>query len=233
MKGAIHSKELREAARRVEACILEAWGPEDGDGHVFSPSFDLRMEPLLGSARRRERRLRAAQTFAASFAIVLLCAFTWLASNAEARASVQRWLRETWQNSIIYRFFEADNADLPEYRPSWLPDGYWEADQYETTDYCLVTYRNDHGDCFFFSYQRMTADADLTLVFLGDESYRHETVSIKGNPGEIYISVTGNEQNNLIWMDEKAGLVFGIDAKAEDTVMLHIADSVSMVKLPK
>ncbi len=233
MNRVIASKELRSAAAMLETSMLEELAKDEMIEHEFSSVFCWKMEPVLVHARHQEQIRQTIRTAAVSFAVVVFLAFSWLASNAEARASVQRWLRETWQNSIIYRFFEADNADLPEYRPSWLPDGYWEADQYETSDYCLVTYRNDHGDCFFFSYQRMTADADLTLVFLGDESYRHETVSIKGNPGEIYISVTGNEQNNLIWMDEKARLVFGIDAKAEDSVMLHIADSVSMVKLPK
>lgn len=226
-------KELRSAAAMLETSMLEELAKEEMIEHEFSSDFYRKMEAVLVRARHQEQIRQTIRTAAASFAVVVLLAFSWLASNVEARASVQRWIRETWQNSIIYRFFEADNADLSEYRPSWLPDGYWEVDKYETMDYCMVTYRNDHGDCFFFSYQRMTTNTDLSIVFLGDESYRHETVSINGNPGEIYISVTGNEQNNLIWIDEKAGLVFGIDAKMEDFVMLHIADSISMVKLPK
>jgi len=233
MKGAIHSKELREAARRVEACILEAWGPEDGDGHVFSPSFDLRMEPLLGSARRRERRLRAAQTFAASFAIVLLCAFTWLASNAEARNAVQKWIRETWRNTVVYHFTDTREAVLPNYRPTWMPEGYEEARVFETNTYCAVTYQNDQGSCIFFTYQLMKDSTVMGLIFQDEEEFRYEVVSIQGNPGELYDSFSSGEQSNLIWMDTNAGIAFDIGALMNSSIILHIADSVSMVKLPK
>ena len=230
MKGAIHSKALREAARRVEENMLKAWDAEDGSGHVFSPSFDLRMEPLLTSARRREQRLRAAQAFAASFAIVLLCAFTWLASHAAARNAVQKWVRETWRNTVVYRFTDTREAALPNYRPTWLPEGYKETEVFETNTYCVVTYQNDQGSCIFFRYQLMKDGSDFGLAFLSQEEYQHQIVSINGMLGELYICISGNEENDLLWMDENAGFLFGIDAKMSDSVILNIAESVSMLK---
>ncbi len=233
MKGAIHSKELREAARRVEACMLEAWGPEDGDGHVFSPSFDLRMEPLLTSARRRERRRRTAQTLAAAFAAVLLCAFTWLASHAAARNAVQKWVRETWRNTVVYRFTDTREAALPNYRPTWLPEGYKEARVFETNTYCVVTYQIDQGGCIFFKYQLMKSSTVMGLIFQDEEEYRYEVVSIQGNPGELYDSFSSGEQSNLIWMDTTAGIAFDIGALLDSSTILHIAESVSLVNPAK
>ena len=230
MKGAIRSKALREAARRVEESMLKAWDAEDGDGHIFSPSFDLRMEPLLGSARRRERRRRTAQTLAAAFAAVLLCAFTWLASNAAARHAVQKWTRETWRNTIVYRFTDTREAALPKYRPTWLPEGYKEAKVFETGLYCTVTYQNDQGDCFFFSYLLMKDGSNMGLVFHSGEEYRHEAVLINGNPGELYGSLSDNEQSNLIWMNNEAGIAFTIGAIMDESVILHISESVILVK---
>ncbi len=230
MKGAIHSKALREAARRVEENMLKAWDAEDGSGHVFSPSFDLRMEPLLRNARRRERRRRTAQTLAAAFAAVLLCAFTWLASNAAARHAVQKWVRETWRNTVVYRFTDTREAALPKYRPTWLPEGYKEAKVFETGLYCTVTYQNDQGDCFFFSYLLMKDGSNMGLVFHSGEEYRHEAVLIDGNPGELYVSLSDNEQSNLIWMNNETGIAFTIGAIMDESVILHISESVILVK---
>ena len=230
MKGAIRPKELREAARRVEAVMSAAWAEEDGNTHEFSPAFTLRMEPLLGNARRRERRRRTAQTLAAAFAAVLLCAFTWLASNAAARHAVQKWTRETWRNTVVYRFTDTREAALPKYRPTWLPEGYKETEVFETNTYCVVTYQNDQGSCIFFRYQLMKDGSDFGLAFLSQEEYQHQIVSINGMLGELYICISGNEENDLLWMDENAGFLFGIDAKISDSVILNIAESVSMLK---
>ena len=233
MKGAIHSKDLREAARRVEACMLEAWRSEDGDGHVFSPSFDLRMEPLLTGARRRERRLRAAQTFAASFAIVLLCAFTWLASHAAARHAVQKWVRETWRNTVVYRFTDTREAALPKYRPTWLPEGYEETRVLEQSTGLSVTYQNENDDCIFFEVHQMHDGGIIDLITHPGEECTFETVNINGLHGELYISSNAAEQSNLIWMDDEAGVFYVVSATQEPSVILHIAESVSLAKLTK
>ncbi len=226
-------KELRSAAGRLEAGLLEELAREEMTLHEFSADFHRKMEPVLARARHQERLRRRMQMAAASFAVIVLLAFSWLASSAEARAAVQKWVREAWQNGIVYRFFGAEHDGLPTYRPSWLPEGYQEADRYETMDYCVVTYRNDRGGCFFFGYQLMKDGSDMGLVFLDEEAYRQETVSIKGNPGEFYICTGGDEQSSLTWMDEDAGVAFTIDARLSDSVMLHIAESVSPVKTPK
>lgn len=233
MDWVVPHKELKSAAGRLEAAFLEELAREEMTVHEFSADFLRKMEPVLVRARHQEQIRRTMRTAAASFAVIVLLAFSWLVTNAEARAAVQKWVRETWKNSIIYRFFGAEHTGLPTYRPSWLPDGYQEAEQYETMDYCMVTYRNDHGDCFFFGYQLMKDGSDMGLVFLGEEAYRHETVSIQGNPGEFYICISGEEQSDLTWMDEEAGVAFTIDAKLSDSVILRIAESVSPVKAPK
>ncbi len=233
MDREVPHKELKAAAGRLEAGFLEELAREEMTAHEFSADFHRKMEPVLVRAQHQEQIYRTMRTAAASFAVIVLLAFSWLASNAEARAAVQKWVRETWRNSIVYRFFGTEHTGLPVYRPSWLPEGYQEADQYETMDYCTVTYRNEHGDCFFFCYQLMKDGSDMGLVFLGEEAYRHETVSVRGNPGEFYICISGDEQSNLTWMDEDVGVAFSIDAKLSDSVMLRIAESISPVKAPK
>ena len=104
---------------------------------------------------------------------------------------------------------------------------------FETGLYCTVTYQNDQGDCFFFSYLLMKDGSNMGLVFHSGEEYRHEAVLIDGNPGELYDSFSSGEQSNLIWMDTTAGIAFNIGALMDSSTILHIAESVSLVNSTK
>ncbi len=65
------------------------------------------------------------------------------------------------------------------------------------------------------------------------EEYLQEKVSILGSAGWLYLSRSGTEQSVLIWTDDETGMYFGISGILDRSVILHIAESVSLGKSPK
>ncbi len=233
MNSSFSAKELRMAAAEAERRMLAELSPDETPPHDFSEAFAAKMEPLLKASGRREKTRQVMRTVAASIALIILCGVIWAATNAEARVAVQRWFKFTWNNIITYQFTEEWTGKLPTYRPTWLPDGYREAGIFDTGKLCDITYEDENGNLIFFYYQAMDDGSELGFVILNEDEVRHESVLIKGLPGDFYICFTGNEQSCLIWMDEKNGLVFGVDSYLESDVILQIAESVSKFRNPK
>lgn len=204
---------------------------EEAEPYDFSPAFHMKMEPVLARARRHERSRRAIQTIAASVAVILICGFSWLATHAQAREAVQRWIRETWRNSIVYRFLGGENFPLPDVRPAWLPEGYEETEALEREDRLSVTWQNGNGDCIFFDVHQMHEGTMVDFIANPGEETAFERVDIGGLPGEFYIS--GTEQSVLIWMDDETGFCYELNTKLEASVILHIAESVPLVNPTK
>ena len=228
MNSRFSARKLKEAAARVEESMLAGLMQEDRPEHSFSPAFDLKMEPVLTRGRKQERNRRAAWTVAAAFALVMICAFSWLASHAQARSAIQRWIRETWRNQIVYRFWDKNIAEIPEARPRWLPDGYRETDAVYLEGWILVTYQDEYGDCIFFEVGTMREGQTIEIIPNSKED-RLETIKVNNLFGELYIPADEEEQSNLIWMDDDTGVYYEISARLEASVMLHIAETVKLV----
>lgn len=230
MNRAFTAKELRVAAARLEDCMMAGLAQEE-EPYNFSPTFHMKMEPVLARARRQEQSHRVVQTIVASVAVILICGFSWLVTHAQAREAVQRWIRETWRNNIVYRFLGGESFSLPEVRPAWLPEGYEEAMALEREGRLSVTWQNGNGDCIFFDVHQMQEGTMVDLIANPGEETACEKVDIGGLPGEFYISST--EQSVLIWMDDETGFCYELNAKLESSVILHIAESVPLVNPTK
>ena len=233
MNGALSAALLRKAALEAEDKMLAELDKDEASPHEFSAAFKEKMRPLLKKARRREKTQQTLRAVAASLAIVIFCGIIWVATYAEAREAVQKWFKFTWNNIITYRFTEEYTDELPTYRPTWLPEGYKETDVFETKKSCSITYENENGDPLFFYYQAMDDGASIGFLILSEDEVRHESVNIKGSPGDFYICFSGNEQSSLIWMDEKTKISFGVDSYLNPDIILQIAESVSIIKQPK
>jgi hypothetical protein len=226
MNSSLTAKELRAAAALAESRMLAGLGPDEASPHEFSEAFERKMEPVLKKARRIERTRQTARTIAASLAVVVLFGLIWVATHAEAREAVQKWFTYTWNNIITYRFTEEYTDEFPTYRPTWLPDGYEEMDVFEINKMCDVTYEDEKGNMLVFYYQAMDEGENISFLIPPEDQEQHEAVYIHELPGDLYISAFEDEQNNLIWMDEKNGLLFGIDGILEPEIMLRVAESV-------
>ena len=124
---------LQAAAKEASLALAEALtqGSKQQPPYVPSKSFTCKMSRLC----RRERHPvfhRTMQRVAAVFLALLLTGIGWLTVDAEARAATIAWFRSISQNSIVYRFLNpTPQQTLPDYTPTWLPDGFEEQEHHK------------------------------------------------------------------------------------------------------
>lgn len=124
---------LRAAAKEASLALAETLVQGSKQQPPYSPSksFTRKMSRLC----RRERHPvfhRTMQRVAAVFLALLLTGIGWLTIDAEARAATIAWFRSISQSSIVYRFLNpAPQQTLPDYTPTWLPDGFEEQEHHK------------------------------------------------------------------------------------------------------
>lgn len=204
---------LREAARLVHESLLASLPPPSECDHVFSDSFEEKMAVLLKRDRVRRIRRRITQRVVAVFLTLLIGASVWLAVDVEARAAVFNWVREVYENSIIYRFFN-DDADMgfPTYRLEDIGDNYTLVEEIDNaTFYSAFFLDAESKNWIMFEYQEIQEGS--MIGYIGDENdFEHETVMINNLSGDFYGTTEEGGTNNLIWIDEDRMLVFTIDS---------------------
>ena len=216
-------KELRRAAALVEAAMLSAL-PEAET--AFSPAFEEKMAPLLRRAKRRASVRRALQAAAVFFLALLAGATVYLAAVPEARASVVSWMKESSVGRTNFRFSgEEETGRLPNYRPTWLPEGFELAEEHETKRTHTSIYRNKDGVVMIIRWHSMSDGSAMTIIDLG-ESYEKTSVQINGMYGEMSICSSGDDTNYLWWIDEEHNTFLYLETAEEETIILHIAESI-------
>ena len=131
-----------------------------------------------------------------------------------------------------YRFFTPAPAGvLPTYRPTWVPEGYRESRSYQDERQQIVLYQRgeDESDSFIFDYMFYSDSTEFGLLWKGDE-YELRELQVNRFTAHFYQSVDGSQTNNLLWFDEHNHILFEINAPLEFDVMVHIAESVDLVK---
>jgi hypothetical protein len=235
MNGIVYSDEvLRKAAGLVRKSILISMPKPSACKYDFSKEFQKKMNYLMKKERRCLKTRKIATRVLAFFLVVLIGTSTWLATDTEARTAVFNWVREVFENSIIYRFFGNDIGDSgvvsPDYTPYWLPDGYNEADVYIDKTMCSTYYQNDAtGSGIVFEYYAAEDGTQLELL-AGNEDYIYEKIEIDGYLADYYEAIKNSNTNNLIWVDKQLNLVFCIYSDLEKSDIIRIAESVSYGK---
>lgn len=154
---------------------------------------------------------RRVASIAASLLLVLLFgASITLAVSPVARAAVITWLREQYENSIIYRFWASgDFSEFPTYQVGWLPDGFELLQEIEKEHLYIATYQSaDGAHQIIFMYH--PSNEEDTMIIGGDTD-GSERLTIQGLYGEYMPSEYG-EKGELIWIDEVNQIVFVISA---------------------
>lgn len=228
----VSEDKLRNAVRIVAEAMLDSLPEPEACYHNVSPRFLAKMAPLLAKAKRREIVHQwITRTIAALLALVI-GATSWLAVDTDARAAFFEWVQEVYEGSIVYRFFN-DTAvvdQLPDYRPSWLPDGYVQTEVIEDDTVHAVIYENtaNPNDSFIFDYQLYFDSMNLSLQWENNECEILE-LQVNGKTAHFYRSLDGSITNDLIWVDENSTIIFTLSGYLEQDVMLHIAESVNLV----
>ena len=219
---------LRAAAKEASLALAEALtqGSKQQPPYVPSKSFTCKMSRLC----RRERHpvfYRTLQRVAAVFLALLLTGIGWLTVDAEARAATIAWFRSISQNSIVYRFLNpTPQQTLPDYTPTWLPDGFEEQEHHKDDQHSSLYYVSDSD---FIVIEVNIYHNGTLLSLIGDHS-GYEEVKV-GQFTALFVPASGNSSiNNLVWIDDQSRLIFSVDSTLEKSVILHIADSLELLQ---
>lgn len=219
---------LKQAAASVRRAMLDSLPSPAECEHAFSPAFRDKMKKLIAKYDLR-RSFRKTMQRAAMFALAALLSLTaWLGVDAQAREAFFSWVREVYEEHIVYRFFgEPAAEDLPAYRITWLPEGYEEVDVYSDNVAYNAFYQkgDDIMSAFVFEYF-FAQDSSAIGLLTSETGAEHKTVNINGLSADYYQSSVPGETNNLIWILEDANIAFTLNGFPEESVMVHIAESV-------
>ncbi|HZK71808.1 MAG TPA: hypothetical protein VFD03_09910, partial [Clostridia bacterium] len=99
----ITEEALSKAAQSVRYAMLNSLPNPSDCEYEFSVEFQSKMDLIHLKANYVYKRKRIIQRIASAFLILLITSSVWLTFDAEARGVVFSWMREVYENSIIYR----------------------------------------------------------------------------------------------------------------------------------
>lgn len=226
MSNMLSDDALRQAAAKLRDARLAMQPSPEECGHEFSPQFERAMDGLMRKGRRRAVWHGIAAVAASLFLVFLLGVATTLVVSQEARAAVVSWLREQYENSVVYRFWDSsDTEDLPKYQIGWLPDGFVLLQEIEEEQYLALYQSSYDGRSLVFTYS--TGKTWGELVIWGDTD-SSEQLTIQGLHGEYVLSEDGAE-GDLIWIDDERQIVFTLSSSLGKDTMIEIAESIFRV----
>lgn len=228
----ITDAQLTKAAAMVRASILSALPRSEDCDQTFSREFEQKMEVMQRRAEQKNRHRRITHRVAAAIAAILVGFSLLCALNTEVRAAVKAWVKEIWDSIVVYSFEGNIRDTLPQYELTYVPEGYRIISDNTLTYSRSRLYKQGENSkaVFTFTYSAIQEDSQLFADY-SDLPYEVREVFVCGCRGELYISSDKTkESHTLMWVDEEAGVYFVIASFLEPEEMLHIAESVILVK---
>ena len=222
-------QDLQKAATMVRCAMLETL-PLEIEGH-FSKEFDLKIADLKNAHKKIEKQRQLRKRLAAIAAAFFVAMTMLLSFNTEVRAAVVTWFKEIFDTRIVYWFSGEKTDTLPVFEITGLPEDYECIHDEATSNSHNYLYQKEDIviDGFSFGYSFIQSDAPLSVTF-PDDDFTVTHVTINGCPGDLYISADPSESHALVWIDEPNGVVLTITSFLDPNVMLHIAETVKLVK---
>ena len=244
-------QELDTLMRRVllDALKLDAESTVGGEQtFAATPRYRRQMAAMVQAplkwARRRARPAwkRVLQKAAMILLVFSLSLGSLMAVSPTVRAAVVRWVVEWYETScetnITYRYSgEQIDGEMPLYEIMDLPEGYVEdeSERIEWPHYTSFTYynpnkENDQGIILDYIYMAQGAAAN----FLIDDDDEIIPVTVNGLEGQLFLAKDWeNRRSVLTWIDPENNIQLSIMAAMDADSILHIAESVSLVKTEK
>jgi hypothetical protein len=215
------------------ACVEFEEELSNKEAVTTSPRFRRQMRDMVKNPARWARRKRRpiwkqALQIAAIFMVVSVLSFGFVAvAIPSAHAAIVEWLTEKYENSIIYRFWGAqDSGEMPEYGIAQIPYGYYETtDSLELINNSEKTYVNGKGDTIRLEYLRVE---DGSAIVIDTEAMEVSEIEVSGKPGHLYISQNHEQTNCITWYDAEQGIQFMIDGYLTADELIGMAESVEL-----
>lgn len=235
MKRKAVSKEYLKRITQGYCIAMAEQAPDTFDRDIMYPdSFIQKMKDTFKKYRRYEFIQTTKKCIAAVFAALVIGSGVWLSVDVDARAAVVNWVRQIYENSIVYKYFgEKETNILPKYELQYIPDGLIEIDKLIDTNMYYVCYINpDTDDVLVFEYSFISNGSAITVQDLYS-NINPEKFFMDGYDMEFYDTNGSSDANSLVWFDDKNGLMFHIDSNMDRQVMLHIFQNIVLVDSTK
>ncbi len=219
---------LHSAAEKVRGSMLDTLPPPSECNHVFSDPFIEKMALLIKKDQRRASANRVLRRVAILFLVLFLGASSFLAFNTEARAAVVRWIRETFDNVIIYHFHGAPEELISRYTLTWVPEGYEEIERVETAESLQILYMNEETEDLFAFEVSLVHEGKESYIIMASDQYEHEDLTVRGSHAEFFRETLPDEPDILMWFNTDETLVFYLHGFFDKEVMLHIAENIKL-----
>lgn len=159
--------------------------------------------------------------------MLVLSAAVLVTVSPQVRADITRWVAEQTGNVLDFQFRGDSPAQpIPQYQITALPEGYVETERTDALDAGNVTYKNSDGDTILLDYAYMQ-DGALHRIILNDTDTMSD-IRVSGMPGKLIISTEEKSFDCILWIDAAQNLQFTITAAAEESVIIAMAESVSL-----
>lgn len=223
--------ELMEAAKKVQDALLDALPSPSECEHQFSPEFEVRMQRLCAKERWKRSLRRVARRVAMIALTVCVGAGTWLAVDMDARAAFFGWVKERYENYIVYRFpdeavIEASVASVNRrYRLGLIPEGYYLLSEGKTGNTYDYFYGNEEGNALSFAYAPGSSATSWFIV--SDGTTKHQ-VMVNGYHADYLKSHDPDVASCVAWIDEN-NTAFMVDGFFTEEELIEIAESIEVV----
>ena len=166
------------------------------------------------------------RTAAAVLLVCVIALVALMAASPSARAAVLQWVKEWYETHIVYRYEgEASSDCMPAYGITALPEGYQEVERTELPGYCSVRYQNREKQTIWFDYLLLQSG---TASDFSTEGMLVTDVKVNGCPGQLFLSQDPSQSSAVTWIDAKKNIQFTVDGFADQTGLLHMAESISL-----
>lgn len=225
---------LSKAAQSVRSAMLNSLPNLIDCENEFTDEFQSKMEQVRLKAKFVYKRQRITRHIASVFLALIITSSVWLTIDADAREIVFSWIREVYENSIIYRFWGQDETGvLPHYDPTWLPEGFEQVYEYaDEMSHGRLYQKQNSQSGIVIEYYRANEGTHTELIAKNVESLREEVI-VNGIKADFYRADEGSNTNNLIWMDRRNTMVFMVNSDLDKSVIIRIAESLKQVAVKK
>ncbi|MBO7339564.1 MAG: DUF4367 domain-containing protein [Lachnospiraceae bacterium] len=215
--------QLRDALAEVQKHILSQL-PTEYLEHEFSPRFHRKLKRLV--ELEKHPILFYVRKAVAFFFITLGITGGFIVGfDEEVRADIVRWIVVRFSdNEYRYQKDEAINVDITRYSVEGIVSGeYHLIDRFEGEDTVNEAFADEKGNLLIFTAMSSTHEEDFYILFA--QRVDSETVYVKGNKAELYLSKDPNESNMIVWQGT-SGVLFGIQGFFDKDQLIEMAEKV-------
>ncbi len=221
---------LFDALLKAAAC--EAYEKEidrladktEQSGLAIAPALDKRIEGLIKKSCRRVEIKR----FAKGLGKAAACLSMLLAVSAVVLISVEATRNAIFNAVLIQREkyteikYEAtsDKGGNNIYRPTYLPEGFYESIVKSTGNSTTIIYENETGDLIFFIQQ----EAQNASTLIDSENTDYSAIDLSGKTGHLFKARTEDDSSILTW--EEDGIAFSMTSVIDSGELIKAGESV-------